>query len=38
MTNIHIRRATPDDAGALEFLFDFPLVLWVTLQVPFMSV
>jgi len=38
MTNIHIRRATPDDAEALQRLFDFPRVLWGTLQVPFMSV
>ncbi len=38
MTNIHIRRATPDDAEAFQRLFDFPRVLWGTLQVPFMSV
>lgn len=37
MTTIHIRRATPDDAEAIQRLFAFPRVLWGTLQVPYMS-
>lgn len=38
MPNINVRRATPDDAEALKHIFDYPRVLWGTLQTPFMSV
>ena len=38
MPKITVRRATPDDAEALKHIFDYPRVLWGTLQVPFMSV
>lgn len=38
MPKILVRRATPDDAEALKHIFDYPRVLWGTLQVPFMSV
>lgn len=38
MTDITIRRATPDDAEAIGRIFDTPRALWGTLQVPHMSV
>lgn len=37
MTNITIRRATLDDAEALQRIFDMPKALWGTLQVPYAS-
>ena len=37
MTNITIRRATLDDAEALQRIFDQPRALWGTLQVPYAS-
>jgi putative acetyltransferase len=37
MTDIHIRRATPDDAEALQRIFDAPRALWGTLQIPYTS-
>ena len=38
MPKIVVRRATPDDAEAIQRIFNYPRVLWGTLQVPFMSV
>ena len=38
MPNIIVRRATPDDAEAIQRIFDQPRALWGTLQIPFMSV
>ncbi len=37
MTDITIRRATLDDAEALQRIFDQPRALWGTLQVPYAS-
>lgn len=37
MIDILIRRATPDDAEALQRIFDAPRALWGTLQIPYMS-
>jgi putative acetyltransferase len=35
--HITIRRATPDDAPALNRLYNMPRVLWGTLQIPYSS-
>lgn len=37
MPEIVIRRATPDDAEALQRLFDAPRARWGTMQIPYMS-
>lgn len=37
MTNITIRRATPDDAEAIQRIFDMPRAVWGTLQIPYTS-
>jgi putative acetyltransferase len=37
MSEIIIRRATPDDAEALQRLFDAPRAMWGTLQIPYTS-
>lgn len=37
MTHITVRRAIPDDAEAIQRIFDMPRAVWGTLQIPFMS-
>jgi putative acetyltransferase len=37
MIDITIRRATLDDAEALQRIFDMPKVIWGTLQIPYSS-
>lgn len=37
MTHITVRRATPDDAGAIQRIYDTPRAVWGTLQVPYAS-
>lgn len=37
MTNITVRRATPDDAEAIQRIYDTPRAVWGTMQTPFMS-
>lgn len=37
MANIVVRRATPDDAEALQRLFDAPRAIWGTMQIPYTS-
>ncbi len=38
MLKIVVRRATLDDAEALQTIYDYPRVVWGTLQIPFTSV
>lgn len=37
MAKIEVRRATPDDAEAIQRIFDQPLAVWGTLQLPYAS-
>jgi putative acetyltransferase len=37
MPDIIIRRATPDDAEAIQRIFDRPRAVWGTLQIPYTS-
>lgn len=37
MTNITVRRAMPDDAEAIQRIYDTPRAVWGTLQTPYIS-
>ncbi len=38
MANVLVRRATPDDAEAIQRIYEAPQALWGTLQIPYTSV
>jgi putative acetyltransferase len=38
MVNIVVRRAVPDDAEAIQRIYDAPLAMWGTMQIPYTSV